>query len=167
MNDKIGCVIKNSKVFAENLLNNIPIPIIVTTMDKRIYYVNTAFEEITGFCEEDVFGRLPPYPWWPENKIIEYKEMFNSIFISNKKIYKEIKFRTKEEKDIWVDLIPNIVKDNGNSVFISLWYDVTNDVLTKKKLEEEINKRIIEWNKEIKEKDIKIHQNFDKIGMEI
>ncbi len=40
-------------------------------MDARITYVNPAFCAMTGFSEQDLIGRLPPYPHWPSTNYEE------------------------------------------------------------------------------------------------
>jgi PAS domain S-box-containing protein len=37
----------------------------------RISYVNPAFSAMTGFTEDELIGRPPPYPYWPTERIDE------------------------------------------------------------------------------------------------
>jgi PAS domain S-box-containing protein len=37
----------------------------------RVTYVNPAFCAMTGFAESELLGRLPPYPYWPPDRIEE------------------------------------------------------------------------------------------------
>lgn len=37
----------------------------------RITYVNPAFSAMTGFSEAELVGRLPPFPYWPADRIEE------------------------------------------------------------------------------------------------
>ena len=37
----------------------------------RVSYVNPAFCAMTGFAEDELIGRLPPYPYWPNGRIDE------------------------------------------------------------------------------------------------
>jgi len=37
----------------------------------RITYVNPAFSAMTGFSEHELVGRLPPFPYWPGDRIEE------------------------------------------------------------------------------------------------
>ena len=37
----------------------------------RVSYVNPAFCAMTGFTEDELIGRLPPYPYWPNERIDE------------------------------------------------------------------------------------------------
>ena len=38
----------------------------VLDLDGRITYVNAAFCQMTGWSEEELVGKLPPFPYWPE-----------------------------------------------------------------------------------------------------
>ena len=40
-------------------------------MEGRVSYVNPAFCAMTGFTENELIGRLPPYPYWPADRIDE------------------------------------------------------------------------------------------------
>ena len=40
-------------------------------IEGRVSYVNPAFCAMTGFTEHELIGRLPPYPYWPADRIDE------------------------------------------------------------------------------------------------
>jgi PAS domain S-box-containing protein len=40
-------------------------------MEGRVSYVNPAFCAMTGFTELELIGRLPPYPYWPADRVDE------------------------------------------------------------------------------------------------
>jgi PAS domain S-box-containing protein len=40
-------------------------------LEARISYVNPAFCAMTGFAEHDLIGRLPPFPYWPPDRVEE------------------------------------------------------------------------------------------------
>ena len=40
-------------------------------LDGRITYVNAAFCAMTGFSETALVGRLPPFPYWPQDRVDE------------------------------------------------------------------------------------------------
>ena len=40
-------------------------------MEGRITYVNAAFCQMSGFSESDLLGCLPPYPFWPRDRVEE------------------------------------------------------------------------------------------------
>jgi hypothetical protein len=40
-------------------------------IEGRVSYVNPAFCAMTGFTEDELMGRLPPYPYWPTDRVEE------------------------------------------------------------------------------------------------
>ncbi len=40
-------------------------------IEGRVTYVNPAFSAMTGFAEHELIGRLPPYPYWPHDRVDE------------------------------------------------------------------------------------------------
>lgn len=44
--------------------------------DGVISYVNPAFCAMTGFSEDELVGRTPPYPYWPQDRIEESNRLF-------------------------------------------------------------------------------------------
>ena len=40
-------------------------------LEGRVTYVNPAFCAMTGYSDTDLVGRLPPYPYWPQDRIDE------------------------------------------------------------------------------------------------
>lgn len=42
----------------------------------RITYVNPAFCAMTGFTEAELLGRMPPYPYWPLDRMEENNRLF-------------------------------------------------------------------------------------------
>ncbi|WP_290871054.1 PAS domain S-box protein [Aquabacterium sp.] len=45
-------------------------------LEGRITYVNPAFCAMTGFSEEELLGCVPPYPYWPRDRLDEFNRMF-------------------------------------------------------------------------------------------
>jgi len=43
----------------------------------RVTYVNPAFCAMTGFTEAELIDRLPPYPYWPHDRIEENQRLLN------------------------------------------------------------------------------------------
>ena len=44
-------------------------------LEGRITYVNAAFCQMSGFSESELVGRLPPYPYWPPDRIEENQRL--------------------------------------------------------------------------------------------
>lgn len=45
-------------------------------LEGRITYVNPAFCAMSGFSEEELIGCVPPYPYWPKDRLEEFNRMF-------------------------------------------------------------------------------------------
>ncbi len=45
-------------------------------LEGRITYVNPAFCAMTGFTEEELIGCVPPYPYWPKDRLDEFNRMY-------------------------------------------------------------------------------------------
>lgn len=47
-----------------------------TDMDGRVTYVNPAFCAMTGYAESDLLDTLPPFPYWPSDRVDEHMRIF-------------------------------------------------------------------------------------------
>jgi PAS domain S-box-containing protein len=57
--------------FRRAMENSMPTGMRAMDLDGRITYVNAAFSQMTGFPIAELVGRLPPYPYWPPDRIEE------------------------------------------------------------------------------------------------
>ncbi len=57
--------------FRRAMENSMPTGMRAMDMEGRITYVNAAFSQMTGFATSELVGRLPPYPYWPPEKVEE------------------------------------------------------------------------------------------------
>ena len=57
--------------FRRAMENSMPTGMRAMDLDGRITYVNAAFCQMTGFTQGELVGRLPPYPYWPPDRIEE------------------------------------------------------------------------------------------------
>jgi hypothetical protein len=57
--------------FRRAMENSMPTGMRAMDLDGRITYVNAAFCQMTGFATAELVGRLPPYPYWPRDRIEE------------------------------------------------------------------------------------------------
>ncbi|MDO8420216.1 MAG: PAS domain S-box protein, partial [Rubrivivax sp.] len=57
--------------FRRAMENSMPTGMRAMDLDGRITYVNAAFCQMTGFAQSELVGRLPPYPYWPQDRIEE------------------------------------------------------------------------------------------------
>ncbi len=47
-----------------------------TDMHGRVTYVNPAFCAMTGYAESDLLDMLPPFPYWPSDRVDEHMRIF-------------------------------------------------------------------------------------------
>ncbi|MBK7262422.1 MAG: PAS domain S-box protein [Rubrivivax sp.] len=57
--------------FRRAMENSMPTGMRAMDLEGRISYVNAAFCQMTGYAESELVGRLPPYPYWPPDRIDE------------------------------------------------------------------------------------------------
>jgi PAS domain S-box-containing protein len=57
--------------FRRAMENSMPTGMRAMDMEGRVTYVNAAFVQMTGFTTKEMVGCLPPYPYWPPDRIEE------------------------------------------------------------------------------------------------
>ncbi len=57
--------------FRRAMENSMPTGMRAMDLEGRITYVNAAFSQMTGFSDTELVGRLPPFPYWPPDRIEE------------------------------------------------------------------------------------------------
>lgn len=101
--------------------------LVITDVDGKILYANTAVLKKTGFSQEEIIGQNPGKLWGGQMPKEFYVEMWDTI--KNKKMpwSGEIKNVTKDGKEIWVNLQINPVLDDDGDIlfFVALEPDIT------------------------------------------
>jgi PAS domain S-box-containing protein len=57
--------------FRRAMENSMPTGMRAMDMEGRVTYVNASFVQMTGFTTKEMVGCLPPYPYWPPDRIEE------------------------------------------------------------------------------------------------
>jgi PAS domain S-box-containing protein len=57
--------------FRRAMENSMPTGMRAMDLEGRISYVNAAFCQMTGFADHELIGRLPPFPYWPPDRVEE------------------------------------------------------------------------------------------------
>ena len=65
-----GALVRETN-FRRAMENSMPTGMRAMDKDGRITYVNAAFCQMTGFATNELVGRLPPYPYWPPERVEE------------------------------------------------------------------------------------------------
>jgi PAS domain S-box-containing protein len=114
-----------SEAFSSGVLNNAPDPIYVIEPDTTVKYVNTAFENLTGFTGKEVIGQRAPYPWWQN----EQKEFNLANFrqdISRGYSKGERCLTSKNGEVFWVETnFKSLVIKGEVKYYLTNWVDIT------------------------------------------
>jgi PAS domain S-box-containing protein len=57
--------------FRRAMENSMPTGMRAIDLEGRVTYVNAAFCQMTGFAEAELVGQMPPYPYWPPERLDE------------------------------------------------------------------------------------------------
>jgi two-component system NtrC family sensor kinase len=114
----------SSELFAQRLLEESANPVLVVNSDKTIRYTNQALLNITGFSLEEIMRSTDVRPWWPEDKIPEYRAMVGRD-ANREKVFRECLFRKKNGELFWVEVsVMNVIR-NGKLDYVLLnWVDI-------------------------------------------
>jgi len=128
--------LRESEAFSSSLLDNAPNPVMVYNPDDSVRYVNPALEKLTGFSSEEIIGRKPPMPWWPEELIDKALADFEeSVCEGSRQLTWQ--FRRKNGERFWVELNSTSIKQDGEYKYhLSSWVDITE----RKQAEEALHK---------------------------
>jgi PAS domain S-box-containing protein len=106
--------LSQEKELLSTLINNNPIGIISTDESGKILLVNPAFEKICGYCETELVGQLPPYPYWDIAELDHIYQEFG-LAMSGKKEQIELWFTRKNGERFLARLKPITIFDaRGN-----------------------------------------------------
>jgi PAS domain S-box-containing protein len=117
--------LRQSEEFSKSILENSRNPIYVINADFSMRYANPAGAKLTGFATDEIIGKKPPYPWWPEEGRDEYRAGFDDVKDGKENIFKR-KFVKKGGELFWVEISVSAVKENGElKYYLSNWVDIT------------------------------------------
>ncbi len=112
-----------------------PAMVLITDIDGNIEYVNSKYEEVTGYSKAEVIGKKPSIVKSGKMPGIIYKELWGTIN-SHSTWQGELINKKKDGTFYWVNISISPISDNEENVshFVSISEDITN----KKKIEEEL-----------------------------
>jgi PAS domain S-box-containing protein len=130
--------LKESNSFTSSLLENSPFAIVVYNPDSSIRYVNSFFEELTGFTSEDVLGQKIPYPWAVDDaKYGDIEERQRKGVRRSERQYKK-----KNGEYSWVEInVTPIYHDGELSYSLGTWVDISDRKNTERE-KEKLEKRL-------------------------
>lgn len=106
---------ENTEAITSSLFKNSPDPMLVIDPDNSIRYVNPAYVRQTGFNEDEIIGKKPPFPHWPAQYQRQYTRVFADFAIDED----EKQFCRKDGSLFWVKINASPVMENGgqNGIF--------------------------------------------------
>jgi len=108
-----------------NLLSYSPNPILTLSTDSTVGYVNTAFEELTGYKASEVIGLKPPYPWWTAEHRDSYSDSNTVLLRENAKKFDQL-YCNKKGQQFWVNITPVKIEVKGTLIrYLEYWIDIT------------------------------------------
>jgi PAS domain S-box-containing protein len=112
--------------------------VMIINAEKRIEWVNKAFENVTGYTLEDVLMKYPSQVLVGVNTSAKTRAKINRKMEGGKPFRGEILNYTKYGKQVWFDLeiTPVFNKDGKLSKYISIRTDITDKKLKEKELME-------------------------------
>jgi PAS domain S-box-containing protein len=118
-------------------IENSPATVVVTDIEGRLIYINTKFEELTGYSFEEVKDKKLNFIQSGKHDKNFYKEMWETI-LSGKSWEGEICNRKKNGEYFWEYLTITPIKDFNNIIthFLGIKEDITERKLVETKLKE-------------------------------
>lgn len=114
--------LRDSNFFSSSLLDNSPNAIVVYNPDTSIRYVNSFFEELTGYTSEEVLGLKIPYPWSVDDaKYGDIEERQRKGVRRSERQYKK-----KNGDHSWAEInVTPIYHDGELSYSLGTWVDIS------------------------------------------
>jgi PAS domain S-box-containing protein len=121
-----------------------PEPILITNNDGLIYYVNPAWEKLTGYTLDDVRGTNPRFLQSGKTKNRIYKQLWNSLSEGKSFSSNEIRNKRKDGTEFQIHATYFPIRQNNKNIFyVQLMYDITEyNTYVKSLFEKEA---ILEW----------------------
>lgn len=133
--DSLEEAIVSEQDLADQLLANMADGFSVIDANGKQIRVNQAFLSMTGFTEEELMGKIPPYPYWPEEELENINLAFNQTRTSEKGNF-ELIFKRKNGQRFPVFLSVGALKNHLNQT-IAFFANIR-DISEQKKKENEI-----------------------------
>ena len=105
--------------------------------ESKLIYVNSTFCKMVGYSEEELIGKIPPYPYWPEEDQVRFKELMKHRLEGTDIRELELKFRRRNGELFYVvSRAAPLEDERGNRRgILASYYDITD----KKRQEAEIS----------------------------
>jgi len=124
------------------LMNEAPIGICNTDLKGTITYVNKRFEEVSGYSREEVVGKNGfKLGMFPDETLKFLGERMKARLRGEPARHLEIRFKCKDGRWIWVDILGRVIKRWGVPVGLQL---TSRDITERKRAEEALRSAAVE-----------------------
>jgi two-component system, sensor histidine kinase and response regulator len=122
-----------------NIIDSLPVALIITNPDLSIRYVNTAFVRLTGFTLGDVKGTRAPYPWWPPDRHADYLDELNLVK-QDKRHKSDWSFAAKDGHQFWIKAnVAPVMADGKVQYMLACWTDISSNKLCEATLQKKLD----------------------------
>lgn len=111
-------------------------------------YVNPAFCRMTGYDEDELIGKSPPFPYWPEEEVPRYLKLFRKGIADGAEggVTLELTYKRRNGEPFDVALTPSpIVETDGK---VTSWIAVVQDVTEHKRADERLRRQVMTYDLE-------------------
>jgi PAS domain S-box-containing protein len=130
--------VQNDTTFL-NIIDSLPVVVIITDPDLAIRYVNPAFIQLTGFGLKDVHHARAPYPWWPKDRHQEYLDELG-VVKEGKKHKTDWLFAGLDGHQFWIKANVNpVIKDGKVQYYLACWTDITSNKMAEAVLQTKLD----------------------------
>ena len=126
--------LRSSKEFNENLILSMKDGFSVLDKNGVHILVNPALCEMTGFTQEELIGKGPPHPYWPEDELKTIEAAFQKTVRGEFQDF-ELAFRKKNGECFPVIVSPSCIADDAGN--ITSYFAAVKDISAFKKAEQE------------------------------
>jgi PAS domain S-box-containing protein len=131
-------VYNEANKFKENIINSLMDGFSLLDVDGVTLDVNHAFCKMTGFSREELIGKGPPQPYWPEEEYKNIRDAIENVLNGNVNEF-EIILKRKNGERFPVIISPSTMRDEKGDIFYV--FATFKDIKERKITEEDIKRR--------------------------
>ncbi|GAB5558231.1 MAG: PAS domain-containing protein [Schleiferiaceae bacterium] len=134
--------LQNQKNFLDDIIENLQEGFILVDSNAKITRVNEAFQEITGYSEEELFAQEYPYDFVVEGRDVDLKSFSAELFQRKDKPTFETKFKKKDGTIVPIRVSPSVLL-NPSGELIGLYStlkDISQEIADKQKIKDSLSK---------------------------
>jgi len=130
--------LRDSKEFSDNIIKSMKDGFSLLSSKGIQVDINDAFCRMTGFERDELIGKQPPYPYWPEEEYTAIQEAFDKTLHCEFEDF-ELVFKRKSGERFPVIVSPYFVKNSSGE--LTYYIATVKDITERKKLERQLQER--------------------------